>query len=224
MARLGHGGQINFVSSDFSTNWSLAQGVVVTAGIADPMGGTKAILAVDSQTTQAALIQTSANAIKYAADGTKVISIWLKQESATTIAATVKVRDGTAAADRAAMSVTWPSSNSPAITATAGSILGIPEAWPGNWWRSWCDAPGVVAANDNRFQIFCAGGTAGNVGDLNIFFPFTSDAAEPYRYVPAQGSTTSASYPPDTISDHPPYADVPWAVPPTVAPPFTRRP
>lgn len=219
--RHGHGPQTQFISDTLSS-WSKGA-VTVTGGQTDPFGGTGAYLVDESQTTQ---IGTAEVAVSYGLNGQKIYGVWFQQGpvSISGVTTSFRINDATATTNRLAFDVNWPSANSPTVAAVVGSLVGTPENYGGNWWRQWArSTTGVVAANANFAQVIPCRTTSGHTGNIMVFRPFTSDANEVFRTTAISG-TAPETTPTDTASDHPPYADVPWAVPPTVAPPFTRRP
>jgi len=169
-------------------NWTNASTPIVTAGQADPFGGTAAYLIEDDN---AAAPEGKTQNVTFTGDGMKAISLFLKQGTTPPAAGNIVIiMDNTAPAERMRATVTW-SAGVPSVVMSSGGVqLQAPEPWGNGWYRFYWQATGIVAVNSNAFQMFAA--STGGTGDGYFFGANAWDAAYPSSY---QGpSLTTRNY------------------------------
>jgi len=121
--------------------------VTANDGVA-PDGTTTADLVTASSATNGRVTQT----VAFTGDGTKCVSFFVKQGSATVNRAVL--RDNTVTTNRRDFLITW-TAGVPATSSTAGTgTIYPPESLGNGWWRILFAADNVVAANVNQVILY----------------------------------------------------------------------
>lgn len=176
--------QLNANPENFGA-WAVTGTPVLTSGQADPFGGTAAYLLADDD---AAAVEFIMQNVTYTGDATKAVSLFAKPGSLATQDA--RLRDTTAGASRHHITITWASGVPTLSTAAGAGVLFTPVLLNGGWYAIAFNANGVVAANNNRIEVFAGSAfVAGNVGNGYIFGVNTWNAPFASSY---QGPTLAA--------------------------------
>ncbi len=220
----GTGPQTNYLTDNFSSgSWTANSGLIFTTGLADPLGGTNASILTDSQTTQTGFWQ---GALTLPQNGNYIFAGWFKQggQSSSTITAFYQFREA-GVATRGQVLITWPSANSPVVSAGIGSLLGSLESWGNGWYRQWCTAPGAIAANNTVMQVDPAGTSTTDTGDMLFFGPCVTNGYEPFRVLQLNMNTNGGkalTFPRDTSGVRAAQARQATGIYPPAFPPVVR--
>lgn len=150
-------------------------GPVLTAGQADPFGGTAAYLINDDDAANEKYITTNP---VFTGDGEKSIAIWCAQ--GTSPAWHFGIHNG--AVWRHGVTVTWNAGVPVVATLNGAGTRFAPENWGGGLWRIPISVLGVVAAEGNTWYIRpCLFGNA-NIGTVRIFGANAWDSPFPGAY------------------------------------------
>lgn len=145
-------------------NWTAVGPPVLTAGQADPFGGTAAYLINDNSAVASEYIVET---VTFTGDATKALAIFVK--AGTAAINTIDLFDATAIVKRIQLTITWTAGvPAPAITGGGGSVTA--ENWGGGWYRLLITANSVVAANTNQIRMFPAQDAGAGPTGTTYFF------------------------------------------------------
>lgn len=164
-------------------DWTVRAGTpVLTAGQADPFGGTGAYLLDDNDAGASEGIQINP---AFTGDATKALAAFVRPNTAG-VSSSIELRDDTAGQTRAGVDVDW-NAGVPVTSNAVGLLLA--EPWAGGWYRFLFQAAGVVAANTNRVVLRIGRDNAADVGSAYFFGVNAWNAPFPSSY---QGPGESA--------------------------------
>jgi len=163
--------------------WTNINTPILTAGQADPFGGTGAYLIDDDD---AALSEGKQQTITFTGDGDKGMAVFMKPNTAG-VKSSYSLRDSTAIQDRLQINVTW-TGGVPSVSTPFGVFLAA-EPWTGGWYRFLCQATGVVAANSHQAHLRIGAASPTDVGSAYYFGANAWNAPYPSSY---QGPGESA--------------------------------
>ncbi|HEX9239201.1 MAG TPA: hypothetical protein VF910_00925 [Candidatus Bathyarchaeia archaeon] len=164
-----------------AASWTVWVGTpTLTAGQADPFGGTAAYQIDDNNAASAEAIQAT---VAFTADGTKSIAIYLRNGTATKTS--FGIYDNTAAAWRAQVDVTWTAGVPSAAIVTGGGTVFPNDVIGSGWYRILIAVNSVVAANSNRFLVYGTDTTNALTGTTFIFGTNAWNTATPAGYIGA---------------------------------------
>lgn len=164
-------------------SWDLSGTPVVTAGEADPFGGTAAHLVEDDTAGAAEYVYDVP--VSYTGNGQKALSLFIKEgDSAAAGGSALILLDTGVAANRALVTWTW-SAGVPQLTYTTGAKLWT-RPWLNGWYRIAVLPTSCTAANAHALRIYPAY-TSAQVGDLRIFGATMQDVATVGGYVRTHG-------------------------------------
>jgi hypothetical protein len=171
-------------SDDFTNAaWAKGTGITVTGNDAVAPDGTTT---ADRINNDASLASQSANqAIAFTGDGEKCAAVYLKAGTATQT--DLLLHDSTAAVTRHGINVAWSGGvPTPSTQAGSGTIYPVERLVDG-WWRIPFSATGIVAANNNRLNIYPTG-TGQLAGNVYAWRAQAEDAV-----IPSSGIATAAA-------------------------------
>lgn len=183
---LAEGARTNKVvqSQDFGTTW-VATGSPTRTGGALTLGVLSFDLIGDDS---AAAAEFYSQVVSFTGNGTKAISIFVKEGTSTK--SFIRLRDDTAPANRLSVNITW-SGGVPTVAMVTGTDLGS-VSYPNGIYRLNFLSSSVTAANSNNLQIFPACDSAIDVtavGNIYAGGVQAEDASFASTYIP----TTTAS-------------------------------
>lgn len=144
--------------------WTPSGTPVLTAGQADPFGGTRAVLVNDDD---GAVVEVIHDVVAFTGDGVKAIGITLK--AGTAAVTEFGIFDETALAWLHRIRATW-SGGVPTLTTTAGSgTLYTPQLIATGFYAALVLVDGVTAANTNGFYLYPAGTSAASTGTVTAY-------------------------------------------------------
>jgi hypothetical protein len=145
--------------------WTAEETPVLTAGQADPFGGTAAYLVNDDD---GAVLERIRQTVGFTADATKSISVFMRAGSSAS--SRFGIFDNTVATWRHQVNVTW-TAGVPTLATNQGSGTLYPvEPYGGGWYRLSIGVVGVVAANTNFFYLMPTLGNAASETGTTYFF------------------------------------------------------
>ena len=171
-------------SSNFGTTW-VAVGTPTRSAAAKTCGSVNLDLIGDDS---AAALEGYTQTITYTGNATKVVSIFVAQDTSTSTM--VRLRDTTAPADRLLGAITW-SAGAPTLTMTTGTHLGS-QPFPDGVWRISFLTSAVTAANVNSLEVYPASDaalTVTNTGNIYAGGVESNNATFSTTHIP----TTTAS-------------------------------
>jgi len=169
--------------------WSPLGTPVLTAGQADPVGGTAAYLINDD--SAAAFEYLRSPIITYTGNAEKAVAFYEKQ--GTQANSWVRLNDTTAGVQRHQILITW-TAGEPSMATTSGSGTLFPvEAVAGfaGWYRLSFTANGVIAANNNAVELGPGGlSAAADTGTVYAFGVNTWNSPYPIAYRSTAGAAS----------------------------------
>lgn len=173
-------------SSENFGAWTAIGTPVLTAGQADPFGGTAAYLFNDDD---GAVAEGILLGLTFTGDGEKAAAWYIREGTSATV--DFAIYDNTAATLRHRVRVTW-TAGVPVLTTVSGTgTLFAVVALANGWYRVMFSATGIVAANANRSYLWQIGTAASSTGTVYIFGAQAENATFPSSYIPTAGATVT---------------------------------
>lgn len=195
--------QTNLVSSWDLTSWSTVGSPTVTGSITDPAGGTAAYEVDDDDGGVLEGVSTPSD-LGFGSDGEKGVAIALRAAGAT-VNTDIQVRDitaGSTARHRIRVAFTDGVPATPTTASGAGTAF-APQPLYDDWWLIRFTAENIVAANDNRLDLWPATAVASGTGTMQYYGPTVVDSPAISSLIPAAATRNA-----DLVS-------APFYVPPT---------
>lgn len=162
------------------THWTVASGApTLTGGQADPFGGTSAY----NFNSGAGVAAVKVNTASFTGDGTKAVSIFLRQGNSPPSGGTgILLFDSLT---RMLATVTWSVGTPTVVMSTGAKIAVVPYA--GGWWRLLTQATGVVASHTNAVWV----DTISGAGDVFVCGAQAQDSLVPSAVIRTTGAAAT---------------------------------